>query len=125
MVFLMGMDMVAVSIGLLAWRQAHEPSHTDNRRPSTLLRRDHRAPVAGLSALLAVSIRARLFAWGGRSRYRLFQRREGTTGEGTHAQEPRADMPGALGVWENRGSLLIHPGRSILDNRHARRSHHP
>jgi hypothetical protein len=52
-------------------------------------------------------------------RCRQYRGRGGTTGEGTHDQAPQACLSGALGVWENRGSLLTHPGRSILDKRHA------
>jgi len=58
---------------------------------------------------------------GADGRCRQYSGRGGTTGEGKHDQGPQAGLPGALGVWENRGSLLIHPGRSILDKRHARR----
>jgi hypothetical protein len=51
---------------------------------------------------------------------RQYRSRGGTTGEGTHAQAPQAGLPGALGVWENHGSLLIHPSRPILDKRGVR-----
>jgi hypothetical protein len=86
---------VAVFIDLLALRKAHEPSRTDNRLPSKPLRRDHRAPVAGLSVLPAMSIRARLFAGAGGANAECY-----SVGNEERVKGRKApDIPGLLGFW--------------------------